>query len=64
MRRKGTIVLVLAAVTLAVVGAARAITFGQLDTTNRFPHVGAPIFESDGEPAILCSGRSSSRTSS
>jgi V8-like Glu-specific endopeptidase len=35
---------------------ARAITFGQLDTTNRFPHVGALIFESDGEPAILCSG--------
>jgi hypothetical protein len=35
---------------------ARAITFGQLDTTNRFPHVGALIFEFDGEPAILCSG--------
>jgi secreted trypsin-like serine protease len=56
MRRKATIVVALVAVTLAVVGMARAITFGQLDTTNRFPHVGALIFESDGEPGILCSG--------
>jgi Trypsin len=56
MRRRGTIALALAALMLAVVGVARAITFGQLDTTNRFPHVGALIFEDEGEPALICSG--------
>lgn len=56
MRRKGTIVLALVATTLAVVAAARAITFGQLDTTNRYPNVGALIVEFEGEKAIVCSG--------
>lgn len=56
MNRKRAIVLALVAAMLAVVGAAHAITFGQLDTTNRYPHVGALIFESDGERGILCSG--------
>jgi trypsin len=56
MRRKGTILLALAAVMLAVVGVARAITFGQLDTTNRYPHVGAMVAEFDGQKDLVCSG--------
>jgi secreted trypsin-like serine protease len=56
MTRKATILVVVVATTLAVVGAARAIVFGQLDTTNRYPHVGALIVEFEGEKGILCSG--------
>jgi V8-like Glu-specific endopeptidase len=41
---------------LAVVGVARAITFGQLDTTNRYPHVGAMVAEFDGQKDLVCSG--------
>jgi secreted trypsin-like serine protease len=43
---------------LALAGPAGAITFGQLDTTNRFPHVGAVISEHNepGTKEVLCSG--------
>jgi secreted trypsin-like serine protease len=56
MRRKAMVLLALVVATLAVVGAARAIVFGQLDTTNRYPYVGALIAEFDGEKGVLCSG--------
>jgi hypothetical protein len=56
MGRKAMILLALVVTTLAVVGPARAIVFGQLDTTNRYPYVGAVIFEFEGEKVILCSG--------
>lgn len=56
MGRKAMILLALVVTTLAVVGSARAIVFGQLDTTNRYPYVGAVIFEFEGEKVILCSG--------
>jgi secreted trypsin-like serine protease len=56
MRRRGTILLALIATMLAVVGAGRAITFGQVDTTNRYSHVGAAIAEFDGVKDVLCSG--------
>jgi secreted trypsin-like serine protease len=54
--RRITILFALAAAMLAVVGGARAITFGQLDTTNRYPHVGAMVADFDGEKDIVCSG--------
>lgn len=43
---------------LALAAPAQAITFGQLDTTNRFPHVGAVIAEYNepGTKEVLCSG--------
>jgi secreted trypsin-like serine protease len=43
---------------LALAGPAQAITFGQVDTTNRFPHVGAVIAEytEPGTKEVLCSG--------
>jgi secreted trypsin-like serine protease len=56
VRRKAMILLALVVTTLTVVGAARAIVFGQLDTTNRYPNVGALIVELDGQKGILCSG--------
>src|SRR5262245_9495712 len=56
MKRKGTILLALVAATLAVGGAARAITFGQLDTTHKYPYVGAMVADFGGEKDILCSG--------
>jgi hypothetical protein len=56
MKRRGTALLALIAATLAIVGAARAITFGQLDTTNKYPYVGAMVADFDGEKDILCSG--------
>jgi secreted trypsin-like serine protease len=50
---------VIAAVALLVCAApAQAITFGQLDTTNRFPNVGAAVYEDPDtdEMQLLCSG--------
>ncbi|HEX9634555.1 MAG TPA: trypsin-like serine protease [Candidatus Limnocylindria bacterium] len=45
-----------ATLTVALATPALAITFGQLDTENRFPNVGALIGEVDGEKFIFCSG--------
>ena len=48
-----------AAVSLLLFAApAHAITFGQVDTTNRFPNVGAAVFDDPdtGQKEILCSG--------
>jgi secreted trypsin-like serine protease len=56
MKRKATILFALVAAMLAVVGVARAITFGQLDTKNDYPYVGAMVADFDGEKDILCSG--------
>ena len=46
----------LAALMLVFAAPAGAITFGQLDTTNRYPYVGALIGEFDGVKEIVCSG--------
>lgn len=56
MKRRGTILLALAATVLAVAGAARAITFGQLDTTNRYPNVGTLVVPFEGENFSVCTG--------
>jgi secreted trypsin-like serine protease len=56
MGRKGTITLALVAAALVVAGAGRAITFGQLDTKNSYPNVGAMVAEFDGQKDILCTG--------
>jgi hypothetical protein len=45
-----------ATLTLALVTPALAITFGQVDTQNRFPYVGALIGEVDGEKFLFCTG--------
>ena len=47
---------------LVLTGPAGAITFGQLDTTNRYPYVGALIGEFDGVKDIVCSGTLVQRT--
>jgi secreted trypsin-like serine protease len=45
------------AASLALAVPAQGITFGQVDTTNRFSNVGAAVFESEpGTKDILCSG--------
>ena len=56
--RRVILVLIAAAVLLACAAPAQAITFGQLDTTNRFPNVGAVVFDEpeSGEQQILCTG--------
>jgi hypothetical protein len=56
MTRKAMIVAALAAATLIAAGGTQAITFGQLDTTNRFPQVGGLVAEFDGEKFLICSG--------
>jgi Trypsin len=56
MRRKAIVVLALVGAVLVAAGVARAITFGQLDTTNRFPQVGGLVAEVDGEKFLICSG--------
>src|SRR5512132_4653360 len=56
MKRRGTILLALAATVLAVARAARAITFGQLDTANRYPNVGTLVVPFEGENFSVCSG--------
>jgi secreted trypsin-like serine protease len=56
MARKAMIVAALAAATLIAAGGTQAITFGQLDTTNRFPQVGGLVAEFDGEKFLICSG--------
>lgn len=58
MRRKATgfLALVALAATLTAASTARAITFGQLDTTNRYPQVGGLVAEFDGERFLICSG--------
>ena len=61
MRRRATAALAFAALAfvvaaLAVPGVSQAITFGQLDTTNRFPQVGGLVAEFDGEKFLICSG--------
>lgn len=51
--------LAVSAVTLLLPPSAGAITFGQLDTQNRYPHVGALFAEVDPEvagPDLVCSG--------
>jgi Trypsin len=55
-RTRAVAVLALVAAALVAAGAARAITFGQLDTTNRFPQVGGLVAEFDGEKFLICSG--------
>lgn len=56
--RRCLIVVATLAVTLVVAAPAGAITFGTVDTTNRFPHVGAVIAEYNepGTKEVLCSG--------
>jgi hypothetical protein len=56
MRRRATAALAFVVAALAVPAAAQAITFGQLDTTNRFPQVGGLVAEFDGEKFLICSG--------
>jgi hypothetical protein len=56
MGRKAIVVLALVGAVLVAAGVARAITFGQLDTTNRFPQVGGLVAEFDGEKFLICSG--------
>ena len=56
MGRRVTAALAFVVAALAVAGVAQGITFGQLDTTNRFPHVGGLIAEFDGEKFLICSG--------
>ena len=56
MRRKAIVALALVGAVLVAAGVARAITFGQLDTTNRFPQVGGLVAEFDGEKFLICSG--------
>jgi Trypsin len=56
--RRATVLLATLAATAVIAAPAQAITFGQVDSTNRFPHVGAVIAEF-GEPGakdVLCSG--------
>jgi secreted trypsin-like serine protease len=56
--RRCLILVATLAATLVVVAPAGAITFGTVDTTNRFPHVGAVIAEYNepGTKDVLCSG--------
>jgi len=56
--RRGILVLIAAVGLLACAAPAQAITFGQLDTTNRFPNVGAAVYDDpdSGEKQILCTG--------
>ena len=56
MKRRGTVLLAVVAAVLAVAGIARAITFGQLDTNNRYPNVGALVITFQGETGIVCTG--------
>lgn len=56
MGRRVTAALAFVVAALAVAGVAQGITFGQLDTTNRFPHVGGLVAEFDGEKFLICSG--------
>jgi hypothetical protein len=56
MWRKAMTVVVLAAAALVAASGLQAITFGQLDTTNRFPQVGGLVAEFDGEKFLICSG--------
>ena len=56
MGRKTTAGVAFLAAALVTAGAAHAITFGQLDTTNRFPQVGGLVAEFDGEKFLICSG--------
>ena len=55
---RAIIALLTAACLLACAAPAQAITFGQLDTTNRFPNVGAAVYDDpdSGEKQILCTG--------
>jgi V8-like Glu-specific endopeptidase len=56
--RRASIVLTALVASVTLAATAKAITFGQVDTTNRFPQVGAVIAETDepGTKEILCSG--------
>ena len=58
MRRCSILVATLAATLVVVAAPAGAITFGTVDTTNRFPYVGAVIAEYNepGTKEVLCSG--------
>ena len=56
MRRRAIAALALVVAALAFSAAAQAITFGQLDTTNRYPQVGGLVAEFDGEKFLICSG--------
>jgi hypothetical protein len=56
--RRISILVATVAVILVVAAPAGAITFGTVDSTNRFPYVGAVIAETDepGTKDLLCSG--------
>jgi secreted trypsin-like serine protease len=56
--RRLTILLATLATTISVAAPAQAITFGTVDSTNRFPYVGAVIAEYNepGTKDVLCSG--------
>jgi hypothetical protein len=56
MGRRLSAVFALAVAALAAAGIGQAITFGQLDTSNRFPQVGGLVAEFEGEKALICSG--------